>query len=58
MAESLAISREFFGRPHAEKEQLKIRQPDGARGYQVLGENVTQYKGKQWGFVEPAVLPY
>lgn len=46
MAQSLAVSREFFGRPQGEKEQLKIRQPDGARGYQVLGENVTQYKGQ------------
>lgn len=40
----LSLSRDFFNRPAEEKRALRIRQPDGARGYQVLGENVTQYK--------------
>ena len=47
MAHALAVGRDFFGRPQEEKARLKIRQPDGARGYQVLGENVTQYKCEQ-----------
>ncbi|KAM0754922.1 Clavaminate synthase-like protein [Meredithblackwellia eburnea MCA 4105] len=40
----LEVAREFFLRPSEEKQAIRIRQPDGARGYQVLGENVTQYK--------------
>ena len=43
---SLATAREFFGRPEAEKRQLKIRKGDGARGWQQLGSNVTQYRGE------------
>ncbi|KAK4690718.1 hypothetical protein P7C70_g9506, partial [Phenoliferia sp. Uapishka_3] len=38
----LDVSRQFFARPQEEKELIRIQQPDGARGYQVLGENVTQ----------------
>lgn len=31
-----------------EKEKLRIKKGDGARGWQKLGENVTQYKGALW----------
>lgn len=44
MSESLAVSKAFFDRPAEEKAKLAIREGDGARGYQVLGQNVTQYK--------------
>lgn len=45
--EALRVTREFFSdTPQEEKELLRIGKGDGARGYQVLGENVTQYKGK------------
>lgn len=42
----LATARDFF--IHAtseEKERLTIRKGDGARGYQKIGANVTEYKG-------------
>ncbi|GAA5967201.1 hypothetical protein JCM11641_000476 [Rhodosporidiobolus odoratus] len=42
MEEALAVARAFFNRPQAEKDELKIRKGDGARGYQKLGENKTQ----------------
>lgn len=41
----LDVSRTFFQRPAEEKAKIRIQQPDGARGYQVLGENVTLYAG-------------
>ncbi|KAI5475481.1 oxoglutarate/iron-dependent oxygenase [Pseudohyphozyma bogoriensis] len=44
MEAPLEVAREFFGRPMEEKKELRIRTGDGARGYQLLGENVTQYK--------------
>lgn len=37
----LSLAREFFMLPREEKEKIK-RPPDGYRGYQGLGENVTQ----------------
>lgn len=49
MADSLRIGREFFERPQEEKERLRIREGDGARGYQVLNENVTYGKGQSGG---------
>ncbi|GAA5821234.1 hypothetical protein JCM11251_004524 [Rhodosporidiobolus azoricus] len=41
MDEALEVTRAFFDRPAEEKNALKILQPDGARGYQRLGENKT-----------------
>lgn len=35
MRQPLDVAREFFLRPAEEKALLRIRQPDGARGYQV-----------------------
>lgn len=37
---SLATARAFFGQPEEEKERIAIK---GARGWQRLGQNVTQY---------------
>ncbi|BGO90317.1 hypothetical protein NBRC10512_005560 [Rhodotorula toruloides] len=44
MDEGLSVAREFFGRPEEEKAKLRIKKGDGARGWQMIGENVTQYK--------------
>ncbi|GAA5868408.1 hypothetical protein JCM1840_006982 [Sporobolomyces johnsonii] len=44
MEQSLEVAREFFGRPEEEKAKLKIKKGDGARGWQQIGQNVTQYK--------------
>ncbi|KAJ8296038.1 putative 2-oxoglutarate-dependent dioxygenase [Rhodotorula toruloides] len=44
MDEALSVAREFFGRPEEEKAKLRIKKGDGARGWQMIGENVTQYK--------------
>lgn len=43
---SLVAARDFFSRPEEEKRALRIREGDGARGWQKLGSNVTQYKGE------------
>ncbi|GAA6037914.1 hypothetical protein JCM8097_009488 [Rhodosporidiobolus ruineniae] len=40
--QSLQLARLFFQRPQEEKDSLKIRPGDGARGYQRLGENKTR----------------
>ncbi|BGP38578.1 hypothetical protein JCM10450v2_002527 [Rhodotorula kratochvilovae] len=47
MRESLDVAREFFARPEAEKAALRIKPGDGARGWQKIGENVTQDK-RDW----------
>ncbi|GAA6003119.1 uncharacterized protein JCM10292_002877 [Rhodotorula paludigena] len=44
MRESLDVARQFFGRPDDEKDKLRIKKGDGARGWQKIGQNVTQYK--------------
>ncbi|GAA5884516.1 hypothetical protein JCM6882_005285 [Rhodosporidiobolus microsporus] len=41
MGNALDVARSFFARPQEEKNAIKIQQPDGARGYQRLGENKT-----------------
>lgn len=51
MQEALAQARSFFARPEEEKALLKIRKGDGARGWQKLGQNVTQYKGESIGML-------
>src|SRR5271170_7287654 len=48
----LSLARSFFALPSAEKETLKLEPAgtnngDGARGYQTIGENVTQGK-RDW----------
>ncbi|TPX31838.1 hypothetical protein SmJEL517_g04930 [Synchytrium microbalum] len=40
-------AREFFGLPTEEKEKIHISNSDMARGYQMLGQNITKYK-KDW----------
>ncbi|BGP30798.1 hypothetical protein JCM10296v2_002555 [Rhodotorula toruloides] len=44
MDEALSVAREFFGRSEEEKAKLRIKKGDGARGWQKIGENMTQYK--------------
>ncbi|GAA5826276.1 hypothetical protein JCM3770_001668 [Rhodotorula araucariae] len=45
--EALDVARQFFARPEDEKAALRIRPGDGARGWQRIGENVTQDK-RDW----------
>lgn len=46
MDDILATARAFFALPEEKKAQLAIQPGDGARGWQKLGLNVTQYKGE------------
>jgi isopenicillin N synthase-like dioxygenase len=47
MHHALAEARSFFlDTPESEKEELRIMKGDGARGWQKLGQNVTQYQGQ------------
>ncbi|GAA6019409.1 hypothetical protein JCM10207_001376 [Rhodosporidiobolus poonsookiae] len=41
LIESLNVARGFLGRPQEEKDAIRIRPEDGARGYQRFGENKT-----------------
>mmetsp|Transcript_14380 Transcript_14380/g.23749 ORF Transcript_14380/g.23749 Transcript_14380/m.23749 type:complete len:305 (-) Transcript_14380:479-1393(-) len=41
------LSREFFSLPEENKHEISISRTDHARGYQKLGENVTQYQ-RDW----------
>ena len=43
MSEIRDIANEFFALPQEEKELISIENNDNARGYQRLGQNVTQY---------------
>ncbi|GAA5936669.1 hypothetical protein JCM3775_000163 [Rhodotorula graminis] len=47
MRHALDVARAFFNTPDDDKLKLRIKPGDGARGYQRIGENVTQYK-KDW----------
>lgn len=44
----LEAAKDFFARPQEEKDALRIQPDDGARGYQRLGQNITQYKGQSY----------
>lgn len=45
MDQVLAEARAFFQRPEEEKERIRIKKGDGARGWQRLRENTTQNAG-------------
>jgi isopenicillin N synthase-like dioxygenase len=56
MEESLAVTRAFFDLPNEEKELLRIRKGDGARGWQRLGQNVTAYRCTWRGTIRGSCL--
>ncbi|KAJ1332906.1 hypothetical protein BSLG_008533 [Batrachochytrium salamandrivorans] len=47
VAEIRELSKEFFELPISEKEEISISKTDLARGYQCVGQNITQY-AKDW----------